>query len=392
MKRFIKSLLLSLLVGIPLVVGMIAFMYISTTRDAEESIEIHFDEDMLNQEENSEEIVLSEPVYEEKEEPDEDVNAEAMVQPAETASAVLSFAGDVHFSEQYIANYEKNGISAFADSEMLDFMKNADLFMLNHEFVFSLRGEAMADKEYTLRNDPKYVKILQELGTDVVSIANNHVLDFGQNAFLDTLDALDNSEISYAGGGRNLEEASAPVVRTIHGQTFAIFSATRVSPSYDWYAGKNRPGIFQTYDAKDLNAAISEAENKYDHTIVFVHWGIERNEMPEEYQRTFAKGYIDAGADLVLGCHPHVLQGFEYYKDVPIVYSLGNYLFGNRTGETLLLNAEFSPNGELQIQLIPCERTAGVLKKITEPETLFDHLTELSFGVSISENGILVPQ
>ena len=180
-------------------------------------------------------------------------------------------------------------------------------------------------------------------------------------------------------------------MRTIAGETFAIFAATRVSPSYDWYASKSKPGIFQTYDAKGLNEAILAAESNYDHTIVFVHWGIERNEYPEEYQRTLAKGYIDAGADLVIGCHPHVLQGFEYYKNVPIIYSLGNYLFSNKTGETLLLNANFSSTGELQIQLIPCERSNGVLKRIEEPKALFDHLTDLSFGISISENGILVP-
>ena len=394
MKQFIKSLLISLLVGVPVVIGAIALMYINTNRQPEESIEIHFTENTMELDQKTEEILTDETVSDEiiaTTEIQAAENTENLVQPAEKESVTLSFAGDVHFSEQYIEKYKQNGISAFADEEMLRLMQNADLFMLNHEFVFSTRGEAMEDKEYTLRNDPQYVEILQDLGTDVVSIANNHILDFGQEAFLDTLDTLNNAEIAYAGGGRTLEEASAPVVQTIHGQTFAVFSATRVSPSYDWYASKNRPGIFQTYDAKALNAAILEAENHYDHTIVFVHWGIERNEMPEEYQRTLAKGYIDAGADLVIGCHPHVLQGFEYYEGVPIVYSLGNYLFGNRTGETLLLNANFSPDGELQIELIPCERSQGVLKRITAPETLFDHLTELSFGVSVSENGMLVP-
>lgn len=146
----------------------------------------------------------------------------------------------------------------------------------------------------------------------------------------------------------------------------------------------------QTYDAEPLNRGIKEAESLYDHTIVFVHWGIERSETPEEYQRTLAKGYIDAGADLVIGCHPHVLQGFEYYNGVPIIYSLGNYLFGNRTGETLLLNATFDEQGSLSIQLIPCQRVNGVLTKISEPADLFHHLTDLSIGVSISQGGLLI--
>lgn len=387
MKRFIKSLLTSFLIGIPVAVVLIVFMYVKQKNVSDEYIEIHLPEETIAQEE----IILQENVSEKIGTEDENIEQKDTSSESENAPVTISFAGDVHFSEQYISGYEKSGISVFADDEMLGLMKNADLFMLNQEFVFSSRGEAMEDKKYTLRNDPKYVKILQELGTDVVGIANNHVLDFGQEAFLDTLNTLDKAEIAYAGGGQNIEEASAPVVRNINGQTFAIFAATRVSPSYDWYANTSRPGIFQTYDAKALNEAISNAEDAYDHTIVFVHWGIERNEMPEEYQRTLAKGYIDAGADLIVGCHPHVLQGFEYYHGVPIIYSLGNYLFGNRTGETLLLNAEFSSDGELQIELIPCERINGVLTRIQEPKELFEKLSNLSFGVAISENGILVP-
>ena len=387
MKRFIKSFFISLLVGLPLILGLVVFIYFKTNDGSKEIVEIDFQQEHFQSNQNTE-TALIENSKEDNSEPETD---EALVQPADKEIITLSFAGDVHFSELYLQKYDQNGISVFADEEMLELMRTADLFMLNHEFSFSLRGETMEDKEYTLRSDPKYVKILQELGTDVVSIANNHVLDFGQTAFLDTLDTLEAADISYAGGGRTLNDASSPVVRTIAGETFAIFAATRVSPSYDWYASKSKPGIFQTYDAKGLNEAILAAESNYDHTIVFVHWGIERNEYPEEYQRTLAKGYIDAGADLVIGCHPHVLQGFEYYKNVPIIYSLGNYLFSNRTGETLLLNANFSSTGELQIQLIPCERSNGVLKRIEEPKALFDHLTDLSFGASISENGILVP-
>lgn len=379
MKRFIKSLTTSLLIGLPIAIVLIVFLHLNQEESSTEYIDINLSHDTVSMEDSSLEDVLQES---EKTETIENSPASAVT---------LSFAGDVHFSEQYIAAYDKNGISALADSEMISYMQEADLFILNHEFVFSNRGEAMEDKEYTLRNDPKYVSILQELGTDIVSVANNHVLDFGQDAFLDTLDTLVQAEIAYAGGGRNIEEATAPVVREINGQTFAIFAATRVSPSYDWYANSKRPGVFQTYDATDLNFAISEAESQYDHTIVFVHWGIERNETPEEYQRTLAKGYIDAGADLVIGCHPHVLQGFEYYNGVPIVYSLGNFLFGNRTGETLLLNAEFSADGELTLQLIPCERTGGVLTRIQEPTELFNHLTDLSFGAAVSHGGTLVP-
>lgn len=383
MKKFFESFMTSLMIGIPIVIVACVFLYMNKdTADSnafqEESVHISDSTDEPDDFSDAEENI--------------DINNDGIlsVSAEKTSSVTLSFAGDVHFSELVLQNYDKNGISAIVDDEMLSHMQKSDLFMLNHEFVFSNRGEAMEDKEYTLKNDPKYVKILQELGTDVVGIANNHILDFGQVAFLDTLDTLDGANIPYAGGGRNLSEASSPVVQTINGQSFAIFAATRVSPSADWYAGKNHPGILQTYDATTINKAIEDANGKYDHVIVFVHWGAERVEIPEDYQRTLAKGYIDAGADLIIGAHPHVLQGFEYYKGVPICYSLGNYLFGNRTGETLLLNASFDSDDELSIQLIPCERVNGVLTKIQEPTELFNHLTDISFGAAVSHGGTLI--
>lgn len=385
MKHFIKSFLTSLLIGIPLAIILCVFLYLNKDRSGlnenhEELIHISgFETDAELDSDYEKDIFV----------PSQEETLEALLSE-DVSSVTISFAGDVHFSEQYIESYERSGISAFADDEMLKYMQRADLFVLNNEFTFTTRGEAMEDKQYTLRSDPQYVKILQELGTDIAGIANNHVLDFGQDAFLDTLDTLKNADIDYIGGGRTLEEAVTPVVKNINGQSFAFLAATRVSPSYDWYANSKRPGVLQTYDASDLNKAIKEAEKKYDHTIIFVHWGGERVEIPEEYQRTLAKGYIDAGADLVIGCHPHVLQGFEYYNGVPIAYSLGNYLFSNRTGETLLLNAVFDETGEVSIYLIPCERKNGVLTRIQEPTELFNHLTDISYNAAISHGGILI--
>ncbi len=382
MKHFLRSLITSLMIGIPIVIIGCVFLYLnqdssSLSNVQEESVHIS---NFFNKDNAS---ITSEL--------DQSSDYESEVETTKNRSSVtLSFAGDVHFSELIIQNYDKNGLSAVVDDQMLSYMQNADLFMLNHEFVFSNRGEAMEDKEYTLRNDPKYVKILQELGTDLVSLANNHVLDFGQEAFLDTLDTLNNAEISYVGGGKNFEEASSPMVQNINGQSFAFLAASRVAPSADWYAGKSRPGVFQTYDSTAFNHAISDADPKYDHVIVFVHWGIERSLYPEDYQRKLAKEYIDAGADLVIGCHPHILQGFEYYKDVPIVYSLGNYLFGNRSDETILLNAEFDQNGDLTLKMIPCKRVNGTLKPMEDTDKLFNHLTDLSYGAALSHGGTLI--
>ena len=91
----------------------------------------------------------------------------------------------------------------------------------------------------------------------------------------------------------------------------------------------------------------------------------------------------------MIGCHPHILQGFEYYNGVPIIYSLGNYLFGNRNDETALLEAVFSKEEPLKVRLIPCKRSGGVLTRIQEPASLYQHLNELSFDVQVQEDGVL---
>ena len=389
MKPLLKGLCIGFLLGIPLLAAGIFFYnqmpVISEPEDQERPVE----EPVAEAPEPEPEEPDEERPEPEPEEPDEE---RPEPEPEEPGSVLLAFAGDVMFSDPFLASYDKSGISAIADSEMLERMQNADLFVINEEFPFSLRGEAMEDKQFTFRADPKYVEIFQKMGVDIATVANNHALDFGRDAFLDTLDTLKSAGITCIGGGYHLSEASAPAVQTIKGQTFAIFGATRVSPSATWYASDSQAGLFQTYDATLLNQKIAEAHTEYDHVIVFVHWGIEKNETPEDYQRSLAKGYIDAGADLVVGCHPHVLQGFEYYNGVPIVYSLGNYLFGNRDGDTVLLEASYDSEGAPSIQLVPCKRAGSVLSRIQHPEALFQHLTELSFGVTVAEDGTLQSQ
>lgn len=405
MKAFLRGFFIGLCIGVCILAALF-FFYFKTKPDTPKPPQISREEPAAHPDKDPSEDLPEETGLPKEADSPEGTDLPAETDLPETASApaaeeekaepeqetaVLAFAGDVLFSEQYLAAYDQNGISAIADAEMLSEMQGADLFLLNEEFPFSLRGEAMSDKQFTFRIDPKYVKIFQELGTDIVTVANNHALDFGKDAFCDTLDTLKQADITCIGGGRNITEASAPAIRTAGGQTFAVFGATRVSPSYDWYATDSQAGLFQTYDPAKLNAAIAEADRTYDHVIVFVHWGVERSEMPEDYQRQLARGYIDAGADLIVGCHPHVLQGFEYYNGVPIIYSLGNYLFGNRTGETLLLKASFSPGEAPGIQLVPCQRMNGILSRIQNPSALYQHLTNLSFDVRISDEGTLCP-
>ena len=270
----------------------------------------------------------------------------------------LLFAGDLFLTDILQEKYDRNGISAAAAPELLDVTRGADIFMLNQEFPFGTTGEAVEDKEYTFRVDPKYVSVLPELGADIVTLANNHMLDFGREPLRETLSALDGAGILHVGAGLNLAEASSLKTIEAGGWTIGFLGATRVIPEHSWTASRSNSGLFTTYDPTKLLEEIQAAKETCDYVVVYVHWGVERNTEPEDYQKTLARQYIDAGADAVIGAHPHVLQGIEYYHGKPIFYSLGNFIFANRAYETMMAELTLTDSG-VDVRVIPCVSTAN---------------------------------
>lgn len=304
----------------------------------------------------------------------------------------LLFGGDVCLQDFIVEYYQKEGAEGVVAPELKRIMKEADIMMVNQEFSFSSRGTAMEDKEYTFRVPLENVTLFTELGIDIVTLANNHTLDFGREALKDSFQALEEAGILYAGAGENYDRARKMEVIQVKGKKIGFLAASRVIPVGDWNAGKSRSGLFTTYDPEPLLAEIKAGKEKCDMLVVYVHWGEERNQYPEEYQKTMARQYIDAGADAVIGSHPHVLQGIEYYKDKPICYSLGNYIFSARTGDTALLRIRVGENGELGLGLIPVDASAFPVKQMeTEkwPE-FFRYIEKISFGITIDEGGNVV--
>lgn len=230
------------------------------------------------------------------------------------------------------------------------------------------------------------------MNVDMVTLANNHTLDYGTDALTDTLATLNEHDILHVGAGENLQEAKEAVVIETNGKTIGFLGFSRVLPVASWAAGNKNPGLFSTYDSTIPENEIRSVKNTCDLVIVYVHWGIERNEYPEDYQRELAKKYIDAGADMVVGSHPHVLQGFEFYKNKPILYSLGNFLFSNSSVDTLLVKATIDEQHDIQINLIPCQRINGQMQYHKDPENLFRHLNEISMGAHINDSGQLKEQ
>jgi poly-gamma-glutamate synthesis protein (capsule biosynthesis protein) len=168
----------------------------------------------------------------------------------------------------------------------------------------------------------------------------------------------------------------------------AFLAASRVIPTVDWYAGRNKPGLLGTYDPSILNEQIKLAKESADYVFVYVHWGVERSTIPESWQRAMAFGYIDAGADAVIGCHPHVLQGFEFYKGKLIAYSLGNFIWTDARMDTAALELTLTGNGGLAAKLYPYEivdRATLTIDDAQRLESLRRHLTGISFNAEVNE-------
>lgn len=318
----------------------------------------------------------------------------------ESGTVTLLFGGDVLLSEHVLNAYQKGGgIGGVLDSGYREAIDGADFFMVNQEFPFSSRGTAAADKQYTFRLPPEKVSVFQELGIDAVTLANNHALDFGTDALLDSCEVLDGAGILHTGAGADLEAAKKPVIADLKGIRVGILGATRVIPEAGWAAGKNHPGMLATYDPTVTLEEIRRMRPECDYVIVFVHWGIERDERPQEYQRQMGRQYIDAGADLVIGSHPHVLQGIEYYQGRPIVYSLGNFIFGSSIPKTALLQVTLPVHGTeekktAELRLIPGTSGAGYTRRLTdegELRTFYEYIESISYDVSLDPGGIIVP-
>jgi poly-gamma-glutamate synthesis protein (capsule biosynthesis protein) len=309
---------------------------------------------------------------------------------------ILGFAGDVNLDESYypVKKYDAEGqdINQCFSADLLQEMQSADVMMLNNEFAYSNRGTKASDKSFTFRAKPERVQILKEMGVDIVSLANNHALDYGQDALMDSFDTLDEAGISYVGAGENVDRAKAPVYYKVGNKTIAYVSASHVIFAMDWYASDTNPGMIGTYDPTMLVESIKEAKENSDYVVVFVHWGVERATKPEKYQRNLSKIYIDAGADAVIGCHPHVMQGIEFYQGKPIAYSLGNYWFNASEKESGMLKLYLKTDGTVDVQLLPAmnkDTETYLLTDEIEKKNYYNSIKGLSYDIQIDEDGFL---
>ncbi len=287
----------------------------------------------------------------------------------------------------------QKGIYGILSEKTVDLLKDADIFLLNNEFTFSNRGAALSGKMYTFRADPEHVSYLDEIGADIVSLANNHAYDFGADAFADTLKTLKDASLPYIGGGENIHEAAKPYYFIVGGRKFAFSAATRAEKNIKTpEATENSSGVMRTYDPTKYIETIKTAEQQCDYNIVYVHWGAEGSHKIEDGLYEMGAKYIDAGADIVVGAHAHVLQGIQYYNNVPIVYNLGNFIFNDKTIDTGILEINLANDGTPTYKFVPAIQKDCYTKIVDgdEKKRILEFMQELSIDVSFDENGVFI--
>lgn len=259
---------------------------------------------------------------------------------SDPAAVDLIFAGDIMLAD-LPGKAINRGIDPFR--EFAPLLAAADAAIGNLECVVATSGQAVK-KPWTFRAEPAVLPVLAR-HFDAVSLANNHTGDFGHGAFIEQLCLLDRHRIRWFGGGRDLGQARTPLLLDIKGLRVALLGYNEFKPR-SFEAGPAWPGVAWSVDEQVVaDIRFARTLHRADLVIPFMHWGPE-HEPEDDRQRKLARLMIDAGADLVVGSHPHVTQGVEYYRDKLIVYSLGNFVFDGfeegpaRTGWLLRLRVD----------------------------------------------------
>ncbi len=276
-----------------------------------------------------------------------------------TNDVQLMFAGDVMLSRNVAASIKKHGNDfSFPFQKTADYTRQADIAFCNLECPVTERGD-LVSKHYTFRAEPQALTALRAAGFQLVSIANNHVLDYGPDGLSDTLSALAQNQIHYVGICTN-DEPQTPVIMEAKGLKIGYLGYA--DPAYEYSYAKEflrfptRPA---KGDRETIQADIARLKPQVDLVVVSIHWGIEYRTDADVKQRELGRFIIDSGASIVAGHHPHVLQDPELYHNGLIIYSLGNFVFDQHTRPATRLSRLFrvfvNKQGMVRADFLPLE-------------------------------------
>lgn len=244
-----------------------------------------------------------------------------------------------------------------------DILNQGDIVFGNLEAPLTQSAYSLDKRmKYVLKAEAAAIHGLKYAGFNLLSLANNHIMDYYEKGLLDTINILNRYNISYSGAGKNLEEARKPAVININGLKIGLLSYTDMAeivykgkPSISFSAGEEKAGVVPR-KGKYVFEDVNKVEDKVDILIVSLHWGLEEsfNISPEQVE--FAHKLVDAGVDLILGHHPHQFQGIEMYKGKPIVYSMGNFIFDQNdpeNQESFILDLYYNNNRLIRLEALP---------------------------------------
>lgn len=310
-----------------------------------------------------------------------------------TKQVTLALVGDILLDSWVGTEIKRQGVD-YPWAGVKDILSSADAAIGNLESPAGVTGFPIKGKTFTFRARPDTLQGAVNAGIDVLTLANNHILDYGPGALGETLDNLDQYGIARTGAGRNIKEAMTPAIQECGGLKVGVLSFSRVIPYPGWVVGPNHPGVANGWDAKTVLQAIQQADSQVDVLVVSIHWGIELADYPAKDQQNLAKAMVDSGADVILGHHSHCLQGVEVYKEKPILYSMGNFIFTSsslkaRSGAIALVTME--KDGVKNLQMIPTRLNRGQPQVLTDKAKVAEiiRLQSLSkpFGLQFNNEG-----
>jgi poly-gamma-glutamate synthesis protein (capsule biosynthesis protein) len=264
------------------------------------------------------------------------------------SSATVILTGDLNLAEHFEYAAQGKTIQVFARWKKIGMY---DAMMANLENAVT-RSVDSVEKEFVFKMNSEYLSQLLSAGISIVNCANNHTADFGVEGIVETIQQLDSAGIRHVGIGRNLAEARKPVILKVNGVRIGFLGYGGVRA---YIASETKPGTTSPSKWLILDD-IKRLRSRVDFIIVNLHWGEELATQPDSSQITLAHRIVDGGADLIVGHHPHVLQGIERYHGKVIAYSLGNFVFGGNSrsanSETAVLKAQFTKR-TMEVQAVP---------------------------------------
>lgn len=311
----------------------------------------------------------------------------------QTKPIEMIFAGDTMMDGSVKEAIRRHGAD-YPFSQIKDEVSAADYAVLNLETSVTEAADKDRNQRFNFKSEAGALKGIKNAGFDMVSLGNNHVLDYKERGLRDTLKNVEKAGLRHVGAGLNEEEAYRFETVRLNGATVKIGAATRFMPTTAWMATDKKPGVASAYEPDKILAAIRDASADADYVLVFIHWGVENTTVPQAWQRKLAAEMLDAGASAVVGSHPHVLQGFEFHEGKPIAYSIGNFLFPDyvkgKKADTGLLKLTLD-KGQVGLSFHPL---SILNNRILNRDAAYEaaqlaYLEDLSYGVELHDQAFL---